>query len=84
MIDFEKVGRKITFYRKQKNLSQDELAEEMYVSRQLISKWENGTGVPKIDHVIDLCTILEVDFEELLCLNEDKEERHDTEKSTDQ
>ena len=63
MIDFRKVGRKISSYRKRKNLSQDELAERMYVSRQLVSKWENGTGIPKIDHIIDLCEILDVNFE---------------------
>ena len=73
MIDFRKVGRKISSYRKRKNLSQNELAERMYVSRQLVSKWENGTGIPKIDHIIDLCEILDVNFEELLCLNDEKE-----------
>ena len=73
MIDFRKVGRKISSYRKRKNLSQDELAERMYVSRQLVSKCENGTGIPKIDHIIDLCEILDVNFEELLCLNDEKE-----------
>ena len=73
MIDFRKVGRKISSYRKRKNLSQDVLAERMYVSRQLVSKWENGTGIPKIDHIIDLCEILDVNFEELLCLNDEKE-----------
>lgn len=73
MIDFRKVGRKISSYRKRKNLSQDELAERIYVSRQLVSKWENGTEIPKIDHIIDLCEILDVNFEELLCLNDEKE-----------
>lgn len=73
MIDFRKVGRKISFFRKRKNLSQDDLAERMYVSRQLVSKWENGTGIPKIDHILDLCEILDVNFEELLCLNDRKE-----------
>ena len=74
MIDFIKVGRKISSLRRKQNLSQDELAEKMYVSRQLISKWENGSGIPKIDHVIDLCEILKVDFIELLCLKKEKEE----------
>ena len=72
MIDFNKVGRKISLLRKEHNLSQDELADRMFVSRQLVSKWENGTGVPKIDHIIDLCEILDVNFEELLCLEENK------------
>ena len=74
MIDFREVGRKITFLRKKKNLTQDDIAERMFVSRQLVSKWENGTGIPKIDHVIDLCEILEVNFEELLCLSDKKED----------
>ena len=74
MIDFRKVGKKISELRRRQNLSQDDLAERMYVSRQLVSKWENGTGVPKIDHVIDLCTILGVGFEELLCLNDERKD----------
>lgn len=56
------------------NLSQDDLAERMFVSRQLVSKWENGTGIPKIDHIIDLCEILNVGFEELLCINDESED----------
>lgn len=75
MLNFKKVGEKITSLRKKKNLSQDDLASKMYVTRQLISKWENGVGVPKIDHIIDLCEILDVNFEDLLCLNENKEEK---------
>ncbi len=74
MIDFRKVGKKISELRRLNNLSQDDLAERMYVSRQLVSKWENGTGVPKIDHVIDLCAILGVGFEELLCLEEERKD----------
>ena len=75
MIDFRKVGRKILYFRRRKNLSQDDIAERMFVSRQLVSKWENGTGIPKIDHILDLCEILDVTFEELLCLNDKKEGR---------
>lgn len=75
MVNFKKVGEKITSLRKKKNLPQDDLASKMYVTRQLISKWENGVAVPKIDHIIDLCEILDVNFEDLLCLNENKEEK---------
>ena len=73
MVDFEKVGRKISLYRKQRNISQDELAAKMYVTRQLVSKWENGTGVPKIDHIIDMSEIFGVGIEDLLCLDDIKE-----------
>lgn len=71
MIDFVKVGMKITKYRKEQNLTQDDLAEALFVSRQLVSKWENGTGVPSIDVLLDLCKMFHVTFEEILCLNDE-------------
>lgn len=71
MIDFVKVGTKISTYRKLNNLTQDELAEKLFVSRQLVSKWENGTGIPSIDSLIELAKLFHITFEELLCLNEE-------------
>ncbi len=69
MIDFVKVGNKIATLRKQKGLSQEELAEKLYVTRQALSKWENGS-VPSIEIVLTLSKAFDVSFEELLCLNE--------------
>ncbi len=69
MIDFVKVGNKIASLRKQKGLSQEELAEKLYVTRQALSKWENGS-VPSIDIVLLLAKSFGVTFEELLCLND--------------
>lgn len=71
MIDFVKVGMKITKYRKQNKLTQDDIASKLYVSRQLVSKWENGTGIPSIDVLIELSKLFHISFEELLCLNEE-------------
>lgn len=71
MIDFVKVGSKITKYRKEQNLTQDDIAEKLFVSRQLVSKWENGTGVPSIDVLLDLCKLFGITFEEILCLNDE-------------
>lgn len=73
MIDFVKVGAKITKYRKELNLTQDDIASRLFVSRQLISKWENGTGVPSIDVLVELCRLFQIGFEELLCLNDEVE-----------
>ena len=70
MIDFVRVGNKITEYRKKLNMTQDELAELLYVTRQALSKWENGTGVPSADTLLSLCKIFNVSFEEILCLDE--------------
>ena len=71
MIDFVKVGSKITKYRKELSLTQDDIAEKLFVSRQLVSKWENGTGVPSIDVLLELCKLFKVTFEDLLCLEEE-------------
>lgn len=71
MIDFVRVGNKITEYRKRLNMTQDELADLLYVTRQALSKWENGTGVPSADTLLALCKIFNVSFEEILCLDEE-------------
>lgn len=72
MIDFKKVGNKISKYRKNNNLTQDDLAEKLFVTRQLVSKWENGTGIPSIDVLLELSKIFKVSFEDVLCLNDEK------------
>lgn len=71
MIDFVRVGMKITMYRKKFNLTQDDIAKMLYVSRQLVSKWENGTGVPSVDVLLEFCKIFHTTFEDLLCLNDE-------------
>ena len=68
MIDFVKVGERIAACRKRKGLSQEELAERLYVTRQAISKWENGTSVPSIDTLCEISQMFEISFEEILGL----------------
>ena len=71
MIDFVKVGSKITKCREELNLTQKDVAEKLFVSRQLVSKWENGSGIPSIDVLLELSLLFRVTFEELLCLDEE-------------
>lgn len=73
MIDLEKVGHKIQDLRISSNMSQEELANRLYMTRQAISRYENGLSVPPIDSLIELSRIFSVSFEELLCLNEKME-----------
>ncbi len=73
MIDFVRVGNKIFECRRNLNMTQDELSEKLFVTRQALSKWENGTGVPSINTILDLCKIFKISFEELLCLDEEIE-----------
>jgi len=71
LIDFIAVGKKITQYRKQLSMTQDDLAEKLFVTRQLVSKWELGLGFPTIDALLDLAKLFSISFEELLCLDEE-------------
>ena len=48
------------------NFSQEKLAEEMSVSRQTISKWENGESFPSTEHIFELTKILHCTYDELI------------------
>lgn len=70
MIDFKKVGNRIASYRKSLSWTQDDLANQLFVSRQALSKWENGSSAPSIDSLLQMCQLFKVSFEDLLCLND--------------
>lgn len=72
MIDFVKVGARISEYRRSIGLSQEELADKLYVTRQALSKWENGTSVPSIDTLCEISRIFGVSFEQILGLFDDE------------
>ncbi len=57
---------KILELRKQKNLTQAELAEKLYVSRTAISKWESGRGCPSIESLRAISQFFGVSLDELL------------------
>lgn len=52
--------------RKQNGLSQEELADRLGVSRQAVSKWENGSGYPELDKLMTLCTLFHCSMDDLL------------------
>lgn len=52
--------------RKEKKLSQDDLAEQLFISRQSISKYENGESIPDLDNLAKIANILEVSLDELV------------------
>ena len=59
-------NEKLQELRKQKNLTQEELAEALYVSRTAISKWESGRGYPNIDSLKAISKFFAVSLDELL------------------
>ncbi len=70
MIDFVRVGETIAALRRCEGMSQDDLAEKLYVTRQALSKWERGVAVPSIDSLFEMCRLFGVRFEEILCIEE--------------
>ena len=70
MIDIITIGKKIQSYRKQNNMTQDELADLLFVTRQALSKWETGGSYPSLDVLERLTKIFNISFEEILGLNE--------------
>ncbi len=62
----EKIGKFISKRRKDKNITQEELAEKLNVSNKSVSRWENGKNMPDYSILNDLCTILDININELL------------------
>ena len=59
-------NEKLQDLRKQKGLTQEELAEYLYVSRTAISKWESGRGFPNIESLKEISKFFSVSLDELL------------------
>ena len=63
-------NEKLQELRKQKSLTQEELAESLYVSRAAVSKWEAGRGYPNIDSLKAIAAFFSVSIDELLSSGE--------------
>lgn len=60
------IGEKLVTLRKQRGLSQEEVANRLNVSRQTISNWENNQAIPTIDKAKELSKLYNVSMDELL------------------
>ena len=61
-----KFGDNLKLLRKNKNMSQEELAERMNVSRQSVSKWETGDAYPEINNILQLCKVFNCKINDLV------------------
>ncbi len=79
----QKIGRFISECRKQKGLTQAQLAEALGVSDKSVSRWENGKTMPDLSFYEPLCEILDIQISELLYARKmtDKEKTIQGEKS---
>lgn len=66
MIDQIRIGKFIAECRKEKNLSQAQLAEMLGITDRAVSKWENGKSLPDTGTMLELCQMLGINVNELL------------------
>ena len=63
----EKTGKFIALCRKNKKMTQAELAARLGITDRAVSKWENGRSMPDCSIMLELCNILGISVNELLC-----------------
>lgn len=71
-------GENLKQLRKEKHLSQEELAEILDVSRQAISKWEQGNGYPEVEKLLLLSKKLNVSLDQLLSTGHSQDANHNS------
>lgn len=76
-----KLGNKLLMLRKSKQLSQEEVAEKLEVTRQTISKWETDQSTPDFDKIVPLCELYGITPTELLMEGETEKKILEKEKS---
>ena len=60
------IGKFISACRKEKGLTQIQLAEKLNITNRAVSKWETGKSMPDVSLMLDLCNILGITVNELL------------------
>ena len=65
-MDLIKTGNFLKELRKEKGLTQEQLAEQMGVARRTVSRWETGANMPDLDLLIELSDLYETDLREIL------------------
>lgn len=66
MLDLSKIGHKITQRRKEMKMTQNDLAETLFVTHQAVSKWENGKSIPTIEILFELTKLFNISIDYLL------------------
>ena len=63
-------NEKLQELRKSKGLTQEKLAEKLFISRTAISKWESGRGYPSLDSLKEIARFFSVTIDDLICSDE--------------
>ncbi len=60
------ISKYLQFLRKSNNYTQDDLAKELGISRQAVSKWETGTTVPDLDVLLKISKLYDITINDIL------------------
>ena len=66
-MDQVKIGRFIALKRKDRGMTQTQLAEKLGISNRAVSKWETGKSLPDVSIMLELCELLKITVNDLLC-----------------
>ena len=64
-MDQQKIGEFLKTLRKEKSLTQEDLADKMNVSRRTVSRWETGSNLPDLSILVELADLYDVDMREI-------------------
>ncbi len=59
-------GENLAYFRKKSGITQEELAEQLFVTRQTVSRWENGSALPDVEMLVKLCELFSCDMDTLV------------------
>lgn len=65
-MDQRKTGELLKTLRKEKKVTQEQLAERFYVSSRTVSRWETGSNMPDLDTLIELADFYDIDIREII------------------
>lgn len=70
MLNKEEIGRRLAFYRKERGVTQKELADYLHISYQAVSKWELGKSLPTVEMFYEISNLLNITVDALLNEND--------------
>ena len=81
-MDLMKIGTFLQELRKEKGLTQEQLAEQLGVARRTVSRWETGANMPDLDILVELSDLYAVDLREILNGERERERMNEELKET--
>lgn len=81
-MDLMKIGMFLQELRKEKGLTQEQLAEQVGVARRTVSRWETGANMPDLDILVELSDLYAVDLREILNGERERERMNEALKET--